>query len=1141
MSRLIRRTFLLIALLVATTAGLALADPDSPTVEPPPVRPFDKNITDIPFLDLDTPNETGQAAEAVSVLPWSKVVYQSLRDGNWEIYSGNDNGTNQTRLTNHLALDAYPRLNRGGTRIVFTSTRTGFYHIFVMNADGTGLGQLTSGETNNINPAWSPDGNWIVFESTRDGQNEIYIMSANGSLQTRLTNSSDYDGQPAWSPDGSKIAFVSRRTGGYRIYVMNGDGSNQSQRSQQPYSFRPTWSPNGLWIGYDADGNGDGWQDLWVMNVDGSGQGMLYDPPVSQTDAWAGSWSPDSRYLAFTHISFVFFQGNWYWVTAYTDARLGENGSIIRLSPDDTNWSPDWQTIDLALPQSKVNSLPAYSRANNFWLSWSGTDSGLAGIAGYDIQYRVGQAGSWTNWLVATNLTSAEFPAVPGETVYFRSRARDHAGNIESWPAVSDASTTFYTWLLGGVISDNRGVPLGNVPLTISPTPLNSAVTNESGRYFTRLLANGNHTVTPNRPGYGTVPNTTLNVIADTNQDFYLPPANNVIQNGTFEASSQQLTNWTVGGTIPALITTTTRASGQRAATAGLSCPYPCVSTGEVVTTASYSYPDIAIDSQGNQHLVYNAHSEGIFYRMRSPGGNWSPPYEVQNPAESTTNAFLVVDSQDTVHVVWGVLTPNQLFYKQRSAAGQWSPVLLVDTNKGVPIDLIADDFGRLHLLSANPSLYYRERSASGVWQPAMMLANNDSYSDHGAAIAAGPDGSVHVAWQQQDPPPCCTYTLRYRSRRPDGGWLAAESLYPNESHFGTEVFDLIAGLNGTLHLFWESSIGHHHSIWHPDAGWTERLPVTYATGEAATDEAGKIHFFTTREGGLYYEPYTPGSGPLGAILIRSGNPESLAAVAVDGNGQIHAVWNSGGSILYHSSRPAAISSDAIIAQTVTIPFSMYQPTLAFRYRFLGSQPGDDSHAQVTVSNGISQTAITLDGTGEEWRHQWLTLNAWSGQSVTVTFMLHQEENEAYVRLYIDDVSLGSTYPDLVVTSAGGTSAFPGETIVYQLNYRNRGAVAAANSLITATLPAGLTFVSASLPPITTSPSLVWDVGDLPAGSGPFTIEVAATVSAAASPFTSLTTTIIIDAESPELETANNTIQLVTFIGRRLYLPVIVR
>ncbi len=101
-------------------------------------------------------------------------------------------------------------------------------------------------------------------------------MNADGSGATRLTNYADYDGQPAWAPDSTKIAFVRRVEGKYRIWVMNADGSNPRQYSNQPSSENPVWSSDGSQIAYDADGNGDSWQEIWLMDLAGGNQRQVY-------------------------------------------------------------------------------------------------------------------------------------------------------------------------------------------------------------------------------------------------------------------------------------------------------------------------------------------------------------------------------------------------------------------------------------------------------------------------------------------------------------------------------------------------------------------------------------------------------------------------------------------------------------------------------------------------------------------------------------------------------------------------------------------------------------------------------------------------------------------------------------------------
>ena len=94
-------------------------------------------------------------------------------------------------------------------KITFESYRDGNYEVYVMNADGTGQMNLTNNPAGDWFPAWSPDGKRIAFDPNRDLNFEVYVMNADGTGQVNLTNNPAEDLAPAWSPDGNRIAFYS--------------------------------------------------------------------------------------------------------------------------------------------------------------------------------------------------------------------------------------------------------------------------------------------------------------------------------------------------------------------------------------------------------------------------------------------------------------------------------------------------------------------------------------------------------------------------------------------------------------------------------------------------------------------------------------------------------------------------------------------------------------------------------------------------------------------------------------------------------------------------------------------------------------------------------------------------------------------
>jgi hypothetical protein len=251
----------------------------------------------------------------------------------FDIFTMNPDGTNEAQLTdnpNNIG-DANPAWSPDGTKIAFQSSRDGNWEIYTMNADGSGVSRLTNNSAGDISPTWSPDGTKIAFGSNRDGGGidpvgqpiaEIYRMNADGTGQTRLsfyTNCGVYpcpaSSAPSWSPDGTRIAF--QQSSNYcsydescdpnfraDIFVMNADGSGATNLTNNPSrnNSHPDWSPDAAKIAFDAVPPLGGFPDIAVMNPDGTGVTFLtYDSSQNGYDQ-DPAWSPDGRKIAFSGI-----------------------------------------------------------------------------------------------------------------------------------------------------------------------------------------------------------------------------------------------------------------------------------------------------------------------------------------------------------------------------------------------------------------------------------------------------------------------------------------------------------------------------------------------------------------------------------------------------------------------------------------------------------------------------------------------------------------------------------------------------------------------------------------------------------------------------------------------------------------------
>ena len=63
----------------------------------------------------------------------------------------------------------WPAISPDGQWIALSSSREGDYDIYVMNIDGSDVRRLTQSSGLDMRARWSPDANSIVFTSNRDG------------------------------------------------------------------------------------------------------------------------------------------------------------------------------------------------------------------------------------------------------------------------------------------------------------------------------------------------------------------------------------------------------------------------------------------------------------------------------------------------------------------------------------------------------------------------------------------------------------------------------------------------------------------------------------------------------------------------------------------------------------------------------------------------------------------------------------------------------------------------------------------------------------------------------------------------------------------------------------------------------------
>ena len=239
-----------------------------------------------------------------------KVVFSSNRDGNWDIWTMNPDGSNPVNLTRDAASDFKPTWSPTGEQILFVSFREGGESLYLMDADGSNIRRVLDNWHSRSNATWSPDGKRIA--SVRDAV--LYIATIDGkSVEPVAQTGFESVGDPAWSPDGKEIAFIYYKSKqGYELRLLNVETLKQTvllgELNKYPVKSDPAWSPDGAQIAFVLHKwrtilnfiDAANWQDeetIYLINRDGSNLRQLISE--KGPDALHPTWSPDGNEIIY--------------------------------------------------------------------------------------------------------------------------------------------------------------------------------------------------------------------------------------------------------------------------------------------------------------------------------------------------------------------------------------------------------------------------------------------------------------------------------------------------------------------------------------------------------------------------------------------------------------------------------------------------------------------------------------------------------------------------------------------------------------------------------------------------------------------------------------------------------------------------
>lgn len=193
--------------------------------------------------------------------------------------------------------------------------------------------------------SWSPDGKQVVVVSNLSGRNNLWLLPSQGGWPQQLTVSDQRQSHPAWAPNGSWIAYQSDYDGDeiwdlFLVSPVNGEVV-QLTRTPEVSEESPAWSPNSREIAYLTRPKTSSSAEIAVYTVLSRKFRTLTSntPPNLTNDN--PLWSPDGKHIAYTQLNATGRDSNVFVVDVTTGAstNLTQHEGEKRFAA--ASWSPD--------------------------------------------------------------------------------------------------------------------------------------------------------------------------------------------------------------------------------------------------------------------------------------------------------------------------------------------------------------------------------------------------------------------------------------------------------------------------------------------------------------------------------------------------------------------------------------------------------------------------------------------------------------------------------------------------------------------------------------------------------------------------------------------------------------------------------
>lgn len=252
--------------------------------------------------------------------------------------------------------DRYPNVSQNDCQTLsYQSMRDGNMELFIGDKDLRSQKRLTWNNVDEIHPALSPDKSLLAFTEGNQEEltTEIVVMNIDGTDRMYITSDDNlYGAIPSFSHDGTSVTYAEwsydpsteRMSNPYLVVVELKSGKKTVVTSDQVESWRPIFSQNDSALYFISKKNGQ--FDVFVKQL---ASGQLKNLTNTDYDEWDPTLSSKNDLLVYAGFKF----GNW--DLFVKDLISGETRQITKTLGDE--WDPAFSSCDSSIYYAGVFGL----------------------------------------------------------------------------------------------------------------------------------------------------------------------------------------------------------------------------------------------------------------------------------------------------------------------------------------------------------------------------------------------------------------------------------------------------------------------------------------------------------------------------------------------------------------------------------------------------------------------------------------------------------------------------------------------------------------------------------------------------------------------------------------------------------------